>query len=263
MPLEYRTLAHIVPTAPSAVWPLLLVALAVTVLRTRTVKGHVGEFMINVAARWRLPAKTYRRLNNITLPTPDGTTQIDHVIVCPYGVFVIETKFMQGVLCGRAEERHWTQRIGRRSYRFQNPLRQNFKHVQALKTLLDLPDAVIHSVVVFMGDGRFKTERPANVLLGGRYVTYIKSFRTPVLTDRQVEETLQKIHTGRLAPTRATHRQHIRHLRSRLDPSAQRNCPRCGAAMVLRTVKDGANTRRQFWGCSNYPRCRVIQPMSE
>ena len=81
---------------------------------------------------------------------------------------------------------------------------------------------MVHSVVVFTGDGQLKTERPANVLLGGRYVTCIKSFRTPVLTELQIEETIQKILSDRLAPTRATHRQLIRHLHSRLDHSAQR-----------------------------------------
>ena len=262
MPLAYGALERIASTALSAVWPLLLVALVVAVLRTRTLKGRIGELMVNLAARLRLPAETYRRVHNVTLPTADGTTQIDHIIVCPYGVFVIETKFMQGWLFGRAEERYWTQRIGRRSYRFQNPLRQNFKHTQALEALLDLPDAVIHSVVVFMGEGRFKTERPANVLLGGSYVTYIKSFQTPVLTEPQVEETIRKIQAARHAPSRATHRQHVRHLQSRADPHAQRRCPRCGDAMVLRTVKRGTNAGRRFWGCSNYPRCRVMQPMA-
>lgn len=36
-------------------------------------------------------------------------------------------------------------------------------------------------------------------------------------------------------------------------------CPKCGAEMVLRTAKTGANQGGQFWGCSNYPRCRGIR----
>ncbi len=38
MPLVYRALEHIVSTAPSALWTLLLVALVVTLLRTQ--QGH-------------------------------------------------------------------------------------------------------------------------------------------------------------------------------------------------------------------------------
>lgn len=35
-------------------------------------------------------------------------------------------------------------------------------------------------------------------------------------------------------------------------------CPKCGAPMVLRTAKSGANAGGSFWGCRNYPRCREI-----
>jgi len=33
-------------------------------------------------------------------------------------------------------------------------------------------------------------------------------------------------------------------------------CPKCGRLMVLRSVKSGASAGRQFWGCSEYPKCR-------
>lgn len=35
-------------------------------------------------------------------------------------------------------------------------------------------------------------------------------------------------------------------------------CPKCGAEMVQRTARSGANAGNVFWGCSNYPRCRGI-----
>ena len=40
------------------------------------------------------------------------------------------------------------------------------------------------------------------------------------------------------------------------------NCPKCGNAMVRRTAKQGANIGNAFWGCSNYPQCRGIVPIS-
>jgi hypothetical protein len=40
------------------------------------------------------------------------------------------------------------------------------------------------------------------------------------------------------------------------DPS----CPKCGSKMIRRTAKSGANSGGQFWGCSNFPRCRSILP---
>ena len=37
---------------------------------------------------------------------------------------------------------------------------------------------------------------------------------------------------------------------------AQPACPRCGAAMALRTARQGANAGNTFWGCTTYPKCR-------
>jgi restriction system protein len=38
-------------------------------------------------------------------------------------------------------------------------------------------------------------------------------------------------------------------------------CPNCGRDMVGRTAKRGANAGSQFWGCSQYPRCRGTRPI--
>lgn len=35
-------------------------------------------------------------------------------------------------------------------------------------------------------------------------------------------------------------------------------CPRCGAAMILRTAKKGDNVGKQFWGCTAFPKCRGV-----
>ncbi|MEX0604990.1 MAG: nuclease-related domain-containing protein [Marinobacter sp.] len=124
---------------------------------------------MNVSARLFLDRKTYHLIRNITLPTEDGTTQIDHIIVSPFGVFVVETKNMKGWIFGSAHQPQWTQKIFRHSQKFQNPLRQNYKHVKTLQTLLGLTDSQIHSLVVFVGDATFKTEMPTNVTKGGGY----------------------------------------------------------------------------------------------
>ncbi|MXW61617.1 MAG: hypothetical protein F4Y27_04380 [Acidimicrobiaceae bacterium] len=34
------------------------------------------------------------------------------------------------------------------------------------------------------------------------------------------------------------------------------NCPRCERPMVLRTARKGAKAGNQFWGCTEFPRCR-------
>ena len=67
----------------------------------------------------------FERVHNVILPGRDGTTQIDHVVVSIYGLFVIETKNMDGWIFGSAEQRTWRQQFFKKKFKFQNPLRQN------------------------------------------------------------------------------------------------------------------------------------------
>ncbi len=88
-------------------------------------KGFVGESVINIATWLKLDKNIYHRLNNITLPLDNGgSTQIDHVIVSRYGIFVIETKNYKGWIYGNEKQKQWTQAFANGSkYKFQNPLR--------------------------------------------------------------------------------------------------------------------------------------------
>jgi restriction system protein len=87
-------------------------------------KGVLREFQVNLIARLFLDKQVYTLFKNVTLPTEDGTTQIDHVIVSRYGLFVIETKNMKGWIFGSAQQKIWTQKIYRHTSKFQNPLYQ-------------------------------------------------------------------------------------------------------------------------------------------
>lgn len=44
--------------------------------------------------------------------------------------------------------------------------------------------------------------------------------------------------------------------------AAQHACPQCGAGMVKRTARKGGNTAVEFWGCSKFPACRGVRPLS-
>ncbi|HEY9208868.1 MAG: NERD domain-containing protein [Acidovorax soli] len=231
----------------------------VSILRSPWAKGHIGEWFVRFMLRWRLDKAVYFPLHNVTLATPDGSTQIDHVIVSRFGIFAIETKNMQGWIFGSERQAEWTQKIYKRTFKFQNPLRQNYKHAKALEATLQVPPETVHSVIVFVGGSTFKTEMPTSVTYGGGCVNYILSFTQPVFDTRQVQRLVQQLRTGRLAPTRATHVAHVQQLKERHAPNTERKCPQCGSTMALRTAKSGANAGKQFWGCSTFPKCRVMQ----
>ncbi|MBK8030706.1 MAG: DUF2726 domain-containing protein [Chloroflexi bacterium] len=46
----------------------------------------------------------------------------------------------------------------------------------------------------------------------------------------------------------------------KLSVTGEPCCPKCGSAMILRTSKSGGTAGTQFWGCSNFPKCRGMVP---
>lgn len=240
-------------------WLFIIITVFVSLSRLPVVKGYFGEQIVRLIGWLMLDKSTYRRIHNITLPTPDGTTQIDHVFVSRFGIFVLETKNMQGWIFGSEDQPQWTQKIFKQTFKFQNPLRQNFKHAKAIEAALQIPPDTIHSVVNFVGDSDFKTPMPPNVTYGIGFISYIKSFRKQVFSEWQVADFLRRLESGRLAPNLATHSEHVQHLKTRSDPNADRRCPKCGSPLIVRTVKSGTKAGEQFWGCSAYPKCRVTQ----
>ncbi len=229
-------------------------------------KGFVGETMGSLAHKIMLDKNIYCELNNVTIPTPDGTTQIDHVIVSRYGIFVIEAKNMNGWIFGNEKSAEWTQSFPGGKFKFQNPLRQNYRHTKCLSDFLCIDHSKLHSVVMFWGDSIFKTPMPENVMDKG-YTSYIKNKSDVVFNDDEVEQIVSAIQTGKLARTWSTHKQHISSLKERHDKQKEQpvefekeepTCPKCGRDMINRTAKSGANAGKQFWGCSSFPQCRGI-----
>lgn len=243
----------------STLWYLIPAAVFVAVIKSPWFKGVVGEFIVNIGAKLFLDKEKYHLIKNVTLPTEDGTTQIDHIIVSKFGVFVVETKNMKGWIFGSPDQKTWTQKIYKHSSKFQNPLHQNYKHTKTLQSLLGLSDAQLFSVIVFVGDSTFKTDMPENVTYGKGYIRFIKSKNRLVLTDSQVKDVTEKIKMGRLTPSFKTNREHVKHVQSIVAQKEKaQSCPKCSSDMILREVKKGQKAGNKFWGCSKFPKCRGV-----
>ena len=53
-------------------------------------KGWFGEKKTQFNLWLSLNTKLYRRFHDVIIPSQHGTTQIDHILVSPFGLFVIE-----------------------------------------------------------------------------------------------------------------------------------------------------------------------------
>jgi hypothetical protein len=162
---------------------------------------------------------------------------------------------MDGWIFGDEKSSQWTQSIFGKKYKFQNPLRQNYRHTKALSEFLGIDHSKFISIVMFWGECEFKTPLPANVMNRG-YTGYIKSHTTVLFSDQEVQEIAGALRDGMLPKSWATRREHVTSLKERF--SSTTTCPKCGGPLVLRTAKSGAHAGSQFFGCTKYPACRYV-----
>lgn len=175
-----------------------------------------GEALVSKVLRSNFSAPEYHLLNHVTLRLKDRTTQVDHILVSRYGVFVIETKHYKGWIFANAKHATWTQVIFKYKTRFQNPIFQNLLHVRAVQELLDfLPPDSIRSIVVFTGEAEFKTETPAGVVKLRGLVDHIRSSTAEVMSANRVQFCVGRLETSRLAITGKTDREHVQSLERR------------------------------------------------
>lgn len=232
---------------------VLFILIWAAYLRSPTVKGARGERRVNSVLDRKLPAREYKVFHDVTLPSSHGSTQIDHIVVSRYGIFVIETKNYTGWIFGDAKSKVWTQIIYEEKNRFMNPLRQNYKHTKAVESFFSLSPKYVYSVVVFVGNAEFKTDLPANVTHRRGLCPFIQSKRELVLGAARVRDIAQKLSalkagTLKEAPTLTV-------LRNKPQ------CPKCGEPMVKRVARKGKNAGGEFWGCPKFPRCRGVKQL--
>lgn len=100
-----------------------------------TRKGEIGEYKIDIQLS-QLP-KEYLYINDLMIENPKsmtGYSQIDHLVISPYGIFVIETKNYQGTIYGGKNRKTW---LVNGKFKMLSPLVQNYGHIEALKKYID------------------------------------------------------------------------------------------------------------------------------
>lgn len=206
-----------------------IIALAVisVVISSPKFKGKMGEKVIQLQHKRFLDPTQYVLFNDCTLPTSDGlTTQVDHILVSPFGIFVIETKNYKGWIYGSEHQKTWMQTLYKNKYKFQNPIHQNYKHIKVLESLLQdvvTPDQ-LHSVIVFVGESTFKTVMPNQVFQGRAWVNFVKTFETPVFSDvkmRRIQHTIEKYSLERNRQTEKLHLDNLKKQHSEQNVASQ------------------------------------------
>lgn len=185
---------------------------------------------------------------------------------------------------------------------FLNPIIQNKGHIKHLKHFLGI-DVNIKSVIAFserctLKDvtlksddvkviNRYDVERIVREILGKSSSSNLNEIMIAEIYDRlyplsQVdnyvkEQHIQNIHSANkeIVNTKKENQKSINTVCEKTTNDAatekeqsvvlteERSCPKCAGKLILRTAKKGKNLGKQFYGCSNYPKCRYIQDIEK
>lgn len=230
-------------------------------------KGARGERHVHGSLASVLDKTDYRVFSDVILPTRSATTQVDHIVLSRFGIFVIETKNMSGWIFGSLDQAKWTQVLkGGKKRQFQNPINQNRGHVRAVKRVLGVDERTLHNFVVFVGSAEPKTQMPEQVAWGMRELGRLIGCRRQNLFSLDVVEGFaNKLNNAALENTKSVRQDHLRNIERRANrvldavpPNNSSNssgskCPKCNGAMVKRKNRKSGES---FLGCAQFPKCR-------
>ncbi|AFQ19719.1 nuclease-related domain-containing protein [Bacillus thuringiensis] len=159
-------------------------------------KGKAGEKLVK-RILGKLDSEGYCVLHDVTVYTEYGdTTQIDHIVISETGVFVIETKNYEGWIYGTEKSARWTQGIFRKKSSFQNPFRQNYKHIKAIEWVMEQQLPCI-SIAAFHPKCSIKRvhvpSKDKHVLYYNELQKCIESYTDVQLTNDEVQHIYQTI----------------------------------------------------------------------
>ncbi len=247
--------------------------------------GNYGEYLLYKYVQ-KYVSEGAKLIFNCYLPKDNGeTTEVDMIMLHSSGIYVFESKNYSGWIFGSEYQNNWTQTLqgGRRGSikeHFFNPVIQNKLHIKWIKNIIG-EDKPIYSIIVFSERCTLKEINISssdiyvvkrNVLT--RCIDDIKARKGLVLHDFQIQKYYDLLYPYSVVD-KETKERHINRIKEREIKNniadAQINaqirvgdkdnlrCPKCGGKLVLRTAQRGARAGNQFYGCSNYPKCKFVK----
>lgn len=232
------------------------------------VSGDIGEYI----TKYYLKASTDAIiLRDVFIKTDEGnTSQIDIVMIGNKGVYVIEVKSYDNAnIYGNGKNRTWYYYLGGKRYDIYSPVIQNRNHIKHLKNLLkDFGDIPFFSGVVILCND-IKVEN-INADLQNTYefvcdsmpslsraLNLVTENKPCVLSEQTKQEISKFIQANQIKDKQARkeHIEKIKTIKAEQETLKQENlCPYCKTPLVLRKGKYG-----NFYGCSNYPKCKYTR----
>jgi hypothetical protein len=220
-------------------------------------KGEEAEEVVQKLLE-SLPKKTYTAIPKVIITSEDDSSQIDHIVVSKFGIFIIETKSHGGRIIGDTFSSTWTQLLSSNRRIFQSPVRQNWAHVKAVQSLFpERPDEQFVPIVVFVGDAELEIANNANpVIKEDKLLKIIKSHSFKRIDEADLDYIVKRIIYFKFK-NKDQMDNHITTIHNKLAKRREQVykgiCPVCGKFLTIQVDAYG-----NFLGCSRYPDCDFI-----
>ena len=195
--------------------------------------NYLGEKNVNIILNF-LP-KEYRVFRDIYLKVNGITTQIDHLVISNYGIFVIETKNYNGWIYGGDNSEYWTQNMYRKKYKFYNPIKQNLSHINILESILKIQKSKFIPIVVFAGEAELKINSKNIVIHLLELERFILNCKTKIFTNSDIEKIIEKLRASIILDENIEDK-YIQNIKTRLKQKQEMInhgiCPNCKTKLV-------------------------------
>lgn len=202
-------------------------------------RGEQGEKKVKILLKGE---KQYHKiLNDITFVTGRGemSHQIDHILIHPHGVFVIETKNYYGEIISDTHDSFWLRVIDNKKERISNPLKQNKSHMYVVKKLLNNKYDVIPVVVFVRNNAPYIDDNAINLK---DLSLFIESYPyEKILEKNDIDFIYKELKSKSSKISKSEHLENIGYLKEikkefRLEMEyaiENQMCPRCDSEMIV------------------------------
>ena len=238
-------------------------------------------------------------IRDLFIKTQDGrSAQIDFFVITPYANVIIECKNLFGniEINNKGDFIRSFEYKGRKYKEgIYSPITQNERHLKVYKdcwegnkgfvtkliagkyfTDYNKTIVVLANSKTVVNDKFAKKEIKQQVIRADQLVNYLKSLKTDVGSSlKSMKESGERV-LAMNVQERTDYFKKFEDLATEIKneevsveaskeetsitkPAENLVCPRCGGQLILRTAKKGDNAGNQFYGCSNFPKCRYIQ----
>lgn len=235
-------------------------------------------------------------LHDLNLEHEGLTAQIDYLIITRKHQFVVECKNLYGNIeinsagdfIRTVSYGHHTKKEG-----IYSPITQNRRHLELIKDIRTAEKNILtrtlfeknfyenyRSIVVLANpktilyDRYVKKEVREQVIKADQLAQYIRKIDADPKSEATSEKVMEELaqfffsinkqpnidYTEKFRTTAAAANitPPVKEEKAGSDEAAAILCPKCGAVMIKRKAAKGPNNGKEFYGCSNYPKCRCI-----